>query len=382
MDITVSSTPILLVDDDPHAKALRLAYQETEKILASLPSSIVIVNDAQQILYANSVAAHHFGSPEVSMVGRSIFEVLPIPPSQWHRLTEDNLPLSGAHQGQPLHDGEFESLKRVYQYRLFPVTLYGTAKAQTGIVISDITEHKQLQDQLIQAEKLSSLGTLVSGMAHEINNPMHGILAMAEIILEETDPEKIREYARDIVGYSKHAATVVRDFACYARPASGDREAAIDLNERLCEAVKMVRHNPQFRDIDVVKQFVALPLLWARRSEIDQVFVNLISNAVQAMAGRGRLTLRTGVDGYGIFAGVTDTGGGIPKANLSRIFDPFFTTKDPGKGTGLGLSIVYKIVHKYAGTINVDSDEGNGTTFMVQFPLMRVCPTEACHGFA
>jgi signal transduction histidine kinase len=219
-------------------------------------------------------------------------------------------------------------------------------------------------------------------MAHEINNPMHGILAMAEIILEETDPEKIKEYAQDIVAYSKHAATVVRDFACYARPASGDREIEIDLNERLLEAVKMVRRNPQFGDIEVVKDFAALPRLWVRRSEIDQVFVNLISNAAHAMAGHGRLTLRTRATPDCISASVIDTGTGIPKANLTRIFDPFFTTKDPGKGTGLGLSIVYKIVSKYEGTLTVDSQEGTGTTFSVHFPVVKAYQKEAPHGVA
>ena len=368
-----------ITDRKQAEEALRRAYQETEKILASLPSSILIVNAERQIVYANSLASHHFGSPNSSPVGRSIFEVLPIPSGQWHRLG-DHLPSDASSDSHPLHDGEFESRKRVYQYRLFPVALYGTGEEQTGVVISDITEHKQLQDQLIQAEKLSSLGTLVSGMAHEINNPMHGILAMAEIILEETDPDKIKEYAHDIVAYSKHAATVVRNFACYARPASRDPEVAIDLNERLGEAVKMVRRSPQFGDIEVVKDFAALPPLLARRSEIDQVFVNLISNAAQAMAGHGYLTLSTRADSDRVAASVTDTGSGIPKANLTRIFDPFFTTKDPGEGTGLGLSIVYKIVSKYEGTVSVDSEEGKGTTFTVHFPVMKGCTKEAHNG--
>jgi two-component system NtrC family sensor kinase len=211
---------------------------------------------------------------------------------------------------------------------------------------------------------------------------MYGILATAEIILEETDPKKIREYAQDIVKYSEHVAAVVRSFACYARPASGDPKMEIDLNERLMEALKMVARNPQFGDIEVIKDFAALPPLWVRRSEIDQVFVNLISNAAQAMAGRGCLTLTTRIDTTRIAASVSDTGSGIPKANLTRIFDPFFTTKDPGEGTGLGLSIVYKIVSKYEGTVSVDSEEGKGTTFTVHLPVMKLGRKEAHDGMA
>ena len=360
-------------------QALRRAYHETEKILASLPSSILIVNGKYQIIYANAVASHHFGFANSPLVGHSLFEVLPIPPDQWNRLTVD-VPSSGSAPGHLLHDGEFEIHKRVYQYRLFPVALYGADEAQTGLVVSDITEQKQLQDQLIQAEKLSSLGTLVSGMAHEINNPMYGILAMAEIILEETDREKIKEYAHDIVEYSKHVAAVVRSFACYARPASRDQKIEIDLNERLMEALKMVARNPQFGNIEVIKDFAPLPPLWVHRSEIDQVFVNLISNAAQAMAGHGCLSLSTRVETNRITASVSDTGCGIPKANLPRVFDPFFTTKDPGEGTGLGLSIVYKIVSKYEGTVSVDSEEGKGATFTVHLPVMKLGRKEAHDG--
>jgi signal transduction histidine kinase len=120
--------------------------------------------------------------------------------------------------------------------------------------------------------------------------------------------------------------------------------------------------------VGVVTQFQTVPRLRGRQSEIDQVFVNLIYNAVQAMGGAGRLTLATRrLDGV-MNIMISDTGCGIPKTLLNRIFDPFFTTKDPGKGTGLGLSIVYTIVSRYAGTIRVESEEGKGTTFTIQFP--------------
>jgi len=265
-------------------------------------------------------------------------------------------------------DGEFEVEKRVYQYRLFPVKIREREPQQTGIVIWDITEQKVLQDQLIQAEKLACLGTLVSGMAHEINNPVQGILGMAEIIAEEDAQENIKEYAADIVGYAKHVATVVGDFVSYARPAARNGAVEIDLSERLLEAVKMVRLNPQFGDVEVMTQFQPVPRFRGRQSEIDQVFVNLISNAVQAMEGAGRLTLATRRLGDVMSITISDTGCGIPKTLLNRIFDPFFTTKDPGKGTGLGLSIVYTIVSRYAGTIRVESEEGKGTAFTIQFP--------------
>jgi signal transduction histidine kinase len=165
-------------------------------------------------------------------------------------------------------------------------------------------------------------------------------------------------------------STVVRDFASYARSAGRDGDAEIDLAERLLEAVKMVRRGPAFGYIDVVTEFEAPAFLRARKGEIDQVFVNVISNAAQAMNGSGRLTLSTDLDGSWLEVRIADTGPGIPKHVLPKIFDPFFTTKEAGKGTGLGLSIVHKIVTKYDGTVTVDTSEGQGTTFRLRFPAL------------
>ncbi|MGH7229725.1 MAG: ATP-binding protein, partial [Nitrospiraceae bacterium] len=349
-------------------QALRQAYDATEKILASLPGAILIVNEDERVVYSNALACQFFGDGRAMLVGCSVSEVLPLPEARRSRLMQGLKPYT-AESGYWQQDREFQSQKRVYRYRLFPVAIRGSERPQTGLVIWDVTEEKQLQDQLAQAERLASLGTLVSGMAHEINNPAQAILGMAEIMVEENDQEKIREYSLDIVGYAQHIATVVRDFAGYARQTSHDGESEIDLNERLTEAVRMVRRGPHFERVEVATEFQPVPPIRARRTEIDQVFINLISNAVQAMRGNGKLTLATRLQGNSVVASISDTGCGIPQALLHRIFDPFFTTKEPGKGTGLGLSIAYRIVGKYGGQINVASEEGIGTTFTIAFPV-------------
>ena len=269
-----------------------------------------------------------------------------------------------------MSERECEVGARIYRYRFFPVPSSERSHAQFGIVLWDITEEKQFQSQLIQAEKLSSLGTMVSGMAHEINNPAQAILSMAELIQEEEDPGKVKEFASDIVGYARHVSNVVRDFASYARSTGHDDETEIDVAERLMEAVKMVRRGPHFGYVDVVTHFDASAFLRARKGEIDQVFVNLISNAAQAMDGAGRLTLTTAQEQGWIDVTISDNGPGIPASALPKIFDPFFTTKAPGKGTGLGLSIVRQIVTKHHGTIAVNSTEGTGTSFHLRFPAI------------
>ena len=350
-------------------EAVRLAYDKIDSMLVSLPCSIVLVNQDLQINYANPLALQQFAPERHTLSGLYLQEMLPLSQGDWKVLMADLREAADA--STPIRDREFEAGKRRYRYRVFPVTLRGGDRTQAGLVIWDITEQKQLQDQLIQADKLASLGTLVSGMAHEINNPVQGILGMAEIILQEEDAEKIREYARDIVQYASHVGAVVRNFACYARPAAGDAEVEMDLNERLGEAVKMVQRCPQFGHVEVVFALEAIGPVRCRRSEINQVLVNLISNAVEAMEGRGRLTLATRQAGDQVAVRVSDTGCGIPKSLLGKIFDPFVTTKDPGKGTGLGLSIAYRIVDKYGGRLSVESEESKGSTFTISFPIHR-----------
>jgi two-component system, NtrC family, sensor kinase len=181
----------------------------------------------------------------------------------------------------------------------------------------------------------------------------------------------VKQYARDIVECSTHVGEVVRNFSCYARPASRDGEMDLDVCERIMEAVRLVQRCPQFGHVVVVTEFQPTPRIRARRTEIDQIFVNLISNAVEAMGGAGQLTLRAHLRDNTVTVFIQDTGCGIPPHLLGRIFDPFVTTKDPGKGTGLGLSIVYKIVAKYGGRISVESGEGKGSTFTVEFPTTR-----------
>jgi PAS domain S-box-containing protein len=362
-------------------QALQQAYDETEKILASVPGAILAADNDLRVVYANALACQYFGEGRTELTGASMNDVLPEDVAQRSWVFMRRTPQT-AENGYWQQDREFENRGKMYRYRLFPLAIRGSERPQTGLVIWDITEQKRLGEQLIQAEKLTSLGTLVSGMAHEVNNPAQGILGLAQIILEETDPGTIKEYARDIVGYTKHIATVVRDFATYARRSDRDGESELALGERMTDAVKLIRRSPYFGTVEIATDFQPVPPVQARRTEIDQVFVNLIGNAVQAMNGKGRLTLTTALRGGMVTASVSDTGSGIPKEYLGKIFDPFFTTKAPGKGTGLGLYIVHKIVTKHRGQIQVESEIGKGTTFTVAFPTGHISPKEVSHDTA
>jgi two-component system cell cycle sensor histidine kinase/response regulator CckA len=238
--------------------------------------------------------------------------------------------------------------------------------------VRDITEEQKLQEQLIQSEKLAGIGTLASGVAHEINNPLTVIIGMAEVAIEEENPTEIKTYLKDIFRCSQRIKDIVKGLSSYARIARQDEQGLVSINEVLEESLKMVGLAMKAHEVQVIKKFRSTDKMEANIGEIQQVFTNLITNAFQAMDGRGgKLTLDTRSLKDSIEVKVSDTGTGIPQKYLNKIFDPFFTTKELGKGTGLGLNIVHRIVQKYEGTINVWSKEGKGTTFTITFPVNK-----------
>ncbi len=239
---------------------------------------------------------------------------------------------------------------------------------------TSLAETRALQAELIQSEKLAGIGTLAAGIAHEISNPLFGILGLAEAIQEEEDAVLVREYATDIVEYSQSIRSIVVELSGYSRAAQGEYLTTVDLPRVIEDAIRLVERSSDTRGIPIRTQLEPATYINARTNEIQQVFVNLVKNATEALAEErtsrkdGQVWVHAGQDETGAWAEVSDNGPGIPKANLAVVFDPFYTTKQPGKGTGLGLNIVYRIITKYRGSIQVESEEGQGTTFKLRFP--------------
>ncbi|MBI5492507.1 MAG: PAS domain S-box protein [Deltaproteobacteria bacterium] len=233
----------------------------------------------------------------------------------------------------------------------------------------DVSEQKMLQFKLLQSEKLAGIGTLASGIAHEINNPLAGILGMAEAAMDEDDAAMVKSHIKDIIEYTVNARNIVRELSAYSRSAQNSTESVADLAHAIDNALKMARHSAPSNEIDLRAEAGQDCVINASPVEMQQVFVNLIINAIHAIPGRGAVSVKCWREGNFIRATVEDTGSGIPEKNLTQIFDPFFTTKPVGMGTGLGLYVVYRIVTKYGGAIDVDSREGAGTTFYLKFPL-------------
>jgi C4-dicarboxylate-specific signal transduction histidine kinase len=248
-------------------------------------------------------------------------------------------------------------------------------EAQNAELERSLEETRRLQAELIQSEKLAGIGTLAAGIAHEISNPLFGILGLAEAILDEEQLPLVHDYARDIVEYSQSIRSIVIELSSYSRASKGEYLTTVDLTRVIRDAIRLVERSADTDGIHIQTELAEQTFVNARTNEVQQIFVNLVKNAVEALTevrdgGREAiLQVRTGREEGRVWAEVSDNGPGIPGSNLAMVFDPFYTTKQPGKGTGLGLNIVYRIVTKYRGTVTAESVEGEGTTFRVQFPV-------------
>ncbi len=239
-----------------------------------------------------------------------------------------------------------------------------------------ITKLTETQNQLIHTEKMASLGIMAAGIAHEINNPMSFIQSNLTIIKDYLKDIKIedREIKEEILTAideslegAQRIASIIKGLKGFARADEGRLEE-FDINQLIEEVLRMIWNEVRYK-AEVIKELGDVPKILANRNQIAQVLVNLILNAAQAISTKGRIIIRTYLNGGRLCIEVEDTGCGIPPENLKRIFDPFFTTKPVGKGTGLGLSITLGIIQNHGGEIKVESEVGKGTKFTVFLPL-------------
>lgn len=266
-----------------------------------------------------------------------------------------------------------------------------------------ITRLKQAREQLIQSEKMASIGQLAAGVAHEINNPIgyvrsnlttlgeycRSLLAVNQAyeqalgekldtpalsqLIEEHDLPFLREDLPSLLEEShegiERVSKIIRSLRDFSRTDSGKFED-VDVQKAITQALTVAHNEIKYR-AEVVTEFAELPLIEAVESQLGQVFLNLLVNAAQAIAEHGKIRIATALVGEHVQVTVSDNGCGVPPENLKRLFDPFFTTKPVGKGTGLGLSLSYNIIRTHNGTMQVDSEPGQGTTFTLQLPLRQ-----------
>jgi signal transduction histidine kinase len=247
----------------------------------------------------------------------------------------------------------------------------------TAVLMDRIDEEREMvrrlkesQEQLVHAEKLASLGQLSASIAHEINNPLAGVLTYTKLLAKKISGDTLEKGAaldhlakmESEVGRCSRIIRNLLDFSRQTEPTL----RLVDVNQVIEQVLAMVGHQARLQNVDVVRELSpSLPKVMADFDKLQQVFTNLTLNAIQAMSGGGKLTLRTSVANSQVRIDVQDTGCGISKENLAKLFTPFFTTKEKGSGVGLGLAVVRGIIERHKGEIKVQSEVGKGTTFSV-----------------
>ncbi|MFB3826720.1 MAG: cache domain-containing protein [Bryobacteraceae bacterium] len=228
----------------------------------------------------------------------------------------------------------------------------------------------ELHDRVAESERLASVGKLAAGVAHEINNPLGAILSLTALTLEDKpqgDPD--RENLEEVVRQSQRCRNIVRGLLEFSRQSNPNPER-VDLNRIVQDTLGLLSKQALFLNVNVEEECAPdLPPVMADRSQMQQVFMNILINAVQAMEEKGTVRIATRSAAGGVEVSISDTGCGIPPEKIGRVFDPFFTSKSRGEGTGLGLSIAYGIVTKHGGDISVESEPGKGSTFTVRLPV-------------
>jgi two-component system, cell cycle sensor histidine kinase and response regulator CckA len=368
---SVANVVALAIDRARSVEAIRQNEERMRAILEAAAEGVVIVNAAGRIEFVNAKTETMFGYDRLELMGERLEILLPERFRDAH--VAHRTGYFAAPRARPMGLG-LELSGRRKDGSEFPVEIslsFARTEAVAVGFITDVTTRRALERAARQAEKLASLGTLAAGLAHEFNNPIGIISSRTELMLLEAEsralPEDVREDLSVLHRHAQRVSRIAHGLLSFARQSTG-QPASVELN-RLVEETLLLIENQLTKEGIVVRRRLtsALPPLWGDANALQHVFLNLLTNARDALRGRGEITIETSLaaDG-GVRLIVRDTGCGIAPDVLPRIFDPFYTTKS--EGSGLGLSISYGIVRDHQGTIDVQSTPGQGTTFVLTFP--------------
>jgi len=410
---------IITREDVTHKRALEQEIRETRDYLESIFEASVdgiIVTDAKGVITkANDAILRLLGYSREELIGKHSMELSTMLPEHLEAQRQMLAILREKGIASPteiVYKKKDGSSLPVEQTAAFLKDKKGNLTGAVAI-IRDLTEKKkaeekqrQLQHQLIQAEKMASIGRLAGGLAHEINNPLSGVVTNLELVkeLKFMDMSKILNHCKMINPGSECTARmeefyndflkieekrrrwldtaykggirckkIIKELLVFSRPSDQKEEKEVDLNECIEDTIDIVGYQFEIKNIKIDKELnPEIQKIWANKREIEQIFLNLFINASHAIGeGGGLIKVKTESENDFVIAKVSDTGCGIPEENIDKIFDPFFTTKEVGEGTGLGLAIIYEIVEKHGGKIEVKSKVNVGTEFTIHFPIYK-----------
>ena len=362
----------LYQEQQRHTEELALLKEFNESIVESVNVGLLAVDEEGRVTRCNTTFEEMMGFTREEAVGQLVEEVFDesfafnvtniLGKSKWH-LTE----IRNAYK---LHT--YDRLGNSLILNVAVAPLRSVSSAQTGaiIVLENVSSRVKLEETLQQSEKLSSIGLLAAGVAHEVNTPLTGVSSYTQMLLgmiPETDPK--HALLQKMQRQTDRASNIVGNLLNFSRTGNIVESSEIDVNKLLDDTLQLLEPQLRKSNVEIVKDYFSTPpKIFGNGGKLQQVFTNLVLNARDAMLSGGRITFVTSMSDGEVNIEVSDTGEGISEENLTKIFDPFFTTKGVGNGTGLGLAVSYGIVQEHAGTIEVKSEYGNGTTFKLSFP--------------
>jgi two-component system, NtrC family, sensor kinase len=351
-------------------KALEVARLKdfSENIVESLNVGVLAIDLEGTVEAWNTRMEQLFGVARNDAVGRPLSELLPPELVQEIAARGDQEQITGIYKHRLVHQGK----SVVINVSITPLVGKSAERIGRLLLFDDVTQRDRMEEQLTQTEKLTSLGLLAAGVAHEVNTPLAVISNYIQMLAKQMPEGDPRHTIIDkIVKQTFRASEIVNNLLNFSRTGPGEL-ADVDLNRVVEETLSLVAHPLRASQIQVVKQLTeGIPPVRGSANKLQQVFLNLFLNARDAMPSGGMLEVRSAAHNGSVEVEVVDTGNGITRENIHKIFDPFFTTKTSGRGTGLGLSVSYGIIKEHAGKIDVRSTPGRGTSFHVEFPAVR-----------
>lgn len=351
-----------------------------ERIIDSLPVGLYVIDREYRIHAWNRKRETGMqGVSREEAIGRTIFEILHRQPAELLRREFEDVFRTGSIQQFQMESTASGEL-RTFRISKIPMRVDDVNVTHVITIGEDVTDWKEAEHRIAQAEKLAAIGTLAAGVMHEINNPMATIAACAESLLlrledqkeGRTFPPDSDEYLRIIDNEVHRCKRIIDGLLDFSRPKEATKEP-LDVNYVIEQTLFLLKHHTRFKKLTVTTSLDPEigPDVAGNPEQLVQVFMALLLNATDAMSDRGTITIRTrrgrAADEW-VIAEVIDEGNGIPRSEITKIFEPFYTTKAPGRGTGLGLSICYGIVADHGGRIEADSTLGKGSIFRVILP--------------
>ena len=343
--------------------------QFSENILESINVGLLAVDLDDRIDAVNTPLELMYALPFRESLGKKLGEVLP---------PELMIPMDRFREDGEIHNiyrhlvRDERGRERVFNIAVAPLLSKTCDSIGRLIIFDDVTDRVTLEAQLAQAEKLSSVGLLAAGVAHEVNTPLTVISTQAQMLAKQLPQgERAAKILEKIIGQTFRASEIVNGLLNFSRT-QGSAFAPLSVNQLVSDTLQLLDHPLKTARVEVHTVLdPALPPISGSSGKLQQVFLNLFLNAKDAMPQGGRLRVATWAEDGTVRIEISDTGAGIPPEHLNRIFDPFFTTKGPGRGTGLGLSVSYGIIHEHAGKIQAESWPGLGTRFRLEFPAVK-----------